>query len=333
MASKKKKDLENLSIEELQLQIEENKRQIKHSSVMTLSALIALIALCMAWFIFNNVTKGTTSQISADNNIPFYIASVGNRQKAEEDYLKDPNGTSLLSEGSEKEYTSYYDLSKNKVISTSQTYHMGTAGLAWYLSGQESIRPGSSGKLEFYIIPKQEGLSKISINLELEAYQEFLPEGGSKRATKIDNDTVQNLLKGHLLLFQKLTDQDGYSDWISDGKFTVSTKEGQTFQLNTPYKVTVYWIWPKYFRNYIYNARTTYGDLSTESDQKLLEFVKNTNNQNMLFYDTSKINISGTIDENMSDTVLDECNKYYNQADEFIGNSMQYVYIKASLSR
>ena len=77
--NKEKKNLEDLSLEELHIEIEENKRQIKRSTTLALSALVAVIALCMAWFIANNVIRATTAQISADSNSPFELASVGGK--------------------------------------------------------------------------------------------------------------------------------------------------------------------------------------------------------------------------------------------------------------
>ena len=55
-------------------------------------------------------------------------------------------------------------------------------------------------------------------------------------------------------------------------------------------KVTLYWIWPKYFRNYIYGSRNTYGDLFTDVSDKnadyteLLKLVNNSSNKDKLFY-------------------------------------------------
>lgn len=353
-------DLENLSPEELQERIQEDKKKAKRSLRFAFTALIAIIAVCIAWFVANNQVTMNSTQITAETTEPFEIASVGNRLEAEDKYLKDVNNEHILSEGMERQtYDRYIDIETGKSTDSSLKYYVGGSGIAWHMNNDQNLVPGAGGKLEFYIIPKQSGLTSVTITLNMEGYT--LNEK-TKKAEKLDNSKtkIQSLLNGHILLFRHLDDKYGYYDWLgADHTLTIDAPkkenedEAATFVPNIPYKVTLYWKWPQYFRNYIYTQRSTYGDLFTDDMinndnykndyESIITFVnaqtKVTDDSSKLFYAAnesgtetkSEITISEKIDKNMSDTVLDTCSKYYNQADEYIGKNTQFVYIQIKL--
>ena len=74
-------ELENLSPEELQERIQEEKKNAKRSLRFASTALLAIVAVCIAWFVANNRVTMTGTQISAENTVPFELASIGSRQK------------------------------------------------------------------------------------------------------------------------------------------------------------------------------------------------------------------------------------------------------------
>ena len=84
-------ELENLSPEELQERIQEEKKNAKRSLRFAFTALLAIVAVCIAWFVANNRVTMTGTQISAENTVPFELASIGSRQKVEIDKLKENN--------------------------------------------------------------------------------------------------------------------------------------------------------------------------------------------------------------------------------------------------
>ena len=330
----KRDNIEETSTDKLLEEIEQNKKFLKKSFVFAFVALVAIIALGIAWFVSNTSVTSMGVNVSAMDDNPFVLASVGGRMSAEKTYLKDDNMQNLFIEGKEKVYKSYIDTSTGKQVSTEQTYYIGTSGLAWHLSEEKSFQPGVNGKLEFYIIPEKNevGKSSVEVTIDLEAYE--LSKNKDK-AIKSEDEFLSDLVKGHMLLFQSLDNTQGYSGWLYNtesktNKMTVSAPEGG-FQEGVPYKVTFYWIWPKYFRNYVYDAKNTYGDLFANIENNtdyntLLSFVNN--NQNQLFYGGT---ISSKINNQMTDEVLDQCNKYYNDADEYIGQKQCYIYIEASV--
>ena len=336
MADKGKKNMEDFSIEELHEQIENDKKQAKRSTVFAMTALIAIIVLCIAWFVANNLVKGTTGGVSAKNSVPFDLASVGDRQIVEKNYLKDNNGNNILSEVSEtKNYEKYIDISTGYTVTEDNTYYIGNSSLAWHLNRQQSLMPGASGKLEFYIIPREDNLQTVTLSLESIAYQ-----SSDGRAVKSDDTTLQNLINGHILFFKSVDDTYGYQGWIQTNEnFNVNAPGNGSFQKDVPYKMTIYWIWPQYLRNYVYTRKSTQGDLftdatdqSTSSDYaKIIEFVNNQRTigigNNKLFYDSQNISIDGDINKNMLQSILDAASLYYNQADEYIGTKASYIYV------
>lgn len=339
-------DLENLSPEELQERIQEEKKNAKRSLRFAFTALLAIIAVCIAWFASNNQVASTGMQIASQNEEPFRIASVGNRLNDEQKYLKDETGNNILSEGNTESYTSYIDTETGQEVSANRTYHTGGSGVAWYMN-EQSLVPGAGGKLEFYLIPNRDGLNRADISLNLIGYS-F--NENTNKVEKIQTPKIQSLLNGHILLFQHVDDDNGYSGWLGeDQKFTVraGADGSTTFKKDMPYKITIYWKWPQYFRNYIYTQKTTYGDLFTDKSpqgdgsdyQKLIQFVNAqrdiTADTGKLFYDASsdkKAKIEEDINNTMSDKVLDDCSTYYNQADEYIGTNTQYVYIQLDVN-
>lgn len=331
--------LENLSAEELKKRIDTEKKNARRSIRLSFTALLAMIAIGIAWFVSNTKVSVQGVNVAADNSIPFELASTGVRQTAETDKLKDMNGKNILAEGDQRTYRSYVDLSIDQEVPAEQTYYTGFSNLAWYLSGQESLVPGANGKLEFYIIPKKDELNTVTISMELFGYVDDAA-GGTARAVKSDDETLQNLIAGHILFFKQTDDTYGYQGWLQSGKsFEVAAPNGGTFQENTPYKVTIYWVWPKFFRNYVYTQKSLWGDLFTDatnqtSDSEYAKFIQFVDDQralaigkNQLFYDKQSITIGNPINKNMLQETLDTCSKYYNQADEYIGTKAQYVYV------
>ena len=128
-----------------------------------------------------------------------------------------------------EEWIKYYDLETGKEVDTAQTYHVGTADLAWYANRQNTMSPGANGKLEFYIIPTRTGAGRTEaeVTIDLDAYQVSKVSDG--KAEKSADDTLQNLVDGHILFFENLNNAQGYSKWLyKDGvnKMTVKAPEG-----------------------------------------------------------------------------------------------------------
>lgn len=58
-------EIDQLSPEELEKEIENNKRKVARSIIFIAAAAIAFIAICIAWFVSNNRVSGTSGTVSA----------------------------------------------------------------------------------------------------------------------------------------------------------------------------------------------------------------------------------------------------------------------------
>ena len=168
--------------DELLEEIAVNKRKLKRSFVFAFVALIAVIALGIAWFMSNSKVTSTGTSVSAQDDRLFELASVGERQTAEASYLKDESKKNILSAGAERTYDSYIE--NGTEVQKKQTYHVGTGSLAWYLDSQESILPGANWKLEFYIIPKKDDVKSVTVSFDINGYVYTTEENADRRAVK-----------------------------------------------------------------------------------------------------------------------------------------------------
>ena len=75
------------SFDDNQQKIKTYKKKVARSFILAFTTLIAIIAICIAWFVANNRVSGTNSSVSAQSSIPFELASMGVRQEAEEKAL------------------------------------------------------------------------------------------------------------------------------------------------------------------------------------------------------------------------------------------------------
>lgn len=321
--------------DELLEEIAVNKRKLKQGFVFAFVALIAVIALGIAWFMSNSKVTSTGTSVSAQDDRLFELASIGERQTAEASYLKDESKKNILSAGAERTYDSYIE--NGTEVQKKQTYHVGTGSLAWYLDSQESILPGANGKLEFYIIPKKDNVKSVTVSFDINGYVYTTEGNADRRAVKSEDTTLQNLIQGHILFFQQLDDVHGYQKWLkADESFVIEAPKNSSFKKDVPYKVTIYWIWPQYFRNYVYTQKSTQGDLFNQTDDsdyaRINTFINSQRtvetSQNKLFYDESgTVQVESDINKDMSQDTLEQCSNYYNKADEYIGTNAKCIYV------
>lgn len=284
------------------------------TGVFVLAAAGSLILICLAWFVRNSQVRGGSVSVSAEQNI-VRIASKGDRQTAE--LRSDLN----LPEGTAYEYggeTYYY--TENEEI-------------AMHLAEDYNVSPGASGSFDFYIIPTSNGARTVTLYLGLAGYR----KGETEKAIPVEDETLNALLKGHILLFKNYENRF-YSGWLhnqnSDGIFqnTITITLPEDAEAGVPYPYTIYWIWPKRYENMIshrpYN-KDLYAPNSSEFATVFLPFVEaqsadaNANQIGTSNYRYSSVFLSDIWPLNETKARSNA----YNLADEYIGTNADYLYL------
>ena len=166
----------------------------------------------------------------------------------------------------------------------------------------KGFRPGSYGRLTFYILPNSDADASYTFELKMTGYYaEFVPDANDEQiltkeikantfqtlSEKANGDATSdyalaaNYLKGHILFFQnhKAMTFEGetdtnlyYSGRIAD-TFTYNTSDHQeektTWNGQLAYEVNIFWIWPNTFGQIVLDSNddNLYGDAMFSSNQ------------------------------------------------------------------
>lgn len=298
------------------------------TGIIMIMAVVAIIVISVAWFLNNSRVGINGINIEADSVEKYVLASAGIRQNSELEKYKE-NGMNILSDTAGEEYDSYYDtgIGENVTLEDGKKLVL-YKGTAWHLQDNGTMQPGSRGVLEFYVIPQVEGLKELKFTLDTVGFRDT--EDENNPVLPVDNTVLHELLKGHILFFTNLDDVNGYSGWLgADEKRVIVKAKSGDLQKDLPYKVSIYWIWPRRYRNFIYHQNSTHGDLfaaDSEDYRKLISFINE--NESKFFYNYNN-SIDGFITGiDMDDSVYALGTSYYNIADEYIGKNVNYVYLE-----
>lgn len=285
------------------------------SGLFVLAAIVAIFA-CLAWFAANNRVSATGSTIGA---------------KAER-YTLTAEG-----EGASDAHVGYYERSgrtdeEKKVIGGLDTTDAMTVTLTSNLNNETagSLYPGARGQITFTITPRTDNLGDITINLSrvLKVTGIGVVEDGGTLTN--DAQTLLGLIKGHLLFFTSC--KNGYySGRVVDGKIEIPKSEfcehGKTTNpTNKSRTVTLYWVWPEYFQNFVLTGNTNYYKnlFAAENAADYAELKTDVSeNKAAYFYDPS--NSSADTDPYAD---VDTYSALYNNADEKIGNEVISVQLR-----
>lgn len=294
------------------------------SGLFVLAAIVAIFA-CLAWFAANNRVSATGSTIGA-KAARYSLTATG--------------------EGEPDAHTGYYertDAEKQNITRLDTTDAM-TVTLGSNLNNESagSLYPGARGKITFTVKPLVDDLNGVTINLSrvLKVTGNVVVEDGKTLTS--DAQTLLGLVKGHLLFFTKC-DNGYYSDRVINNQITIpKSKFCEDGKTTNPTKksvpVTLYWVWPEYFQNFVLTGNTNYyknlfaaaGD--AKSDYGALQADMNAHKTNYFYgavNGTSAAN-APAVSSSMSfgDTAI--CSALYNNADEQIGNKVEYIQLRIS---
>lgn len=292
------------------------------SGLFVLAAIVAIFA-CLAWFAANNRVSATGGTIGAKAG-RYSLTATG--------------------EGEPDAHTGYYertDAEKQNITRLDTTDAM-TVTLESNLNNESagSLYPGARGKITFTVKPLVDDLNGVTINLSrvLKVTGNVVVEDGKTLTS--DAQTLLGLAKGHLLFFMSC--QNGYySGRVVDSKIRIDKsefcKKGSS-ETTESKEVSLYWVWPEYFQNFVLTGNTNYyknlfaaaGD--AKSDYGALQADMNAHKANYFYgavNGTSAANAPAvSADMSFSDAAI--CSALYNNADEQIGNKVEYIQLRIS---
>ena len=244
---------------------------------------ILIIALTLSWFAMNRLVNGNSGSVSVENEI-FEVGTVTLNDARAVDV--DSAALDVLS----TDVTRTYDRDALETDNSTEAIIC-----ALVTDDGRPIRPGSTGTLEFRILPKVDG-SDFTVAATLSGLKKVVDEINETVSyelldpTDADEGLALDLLAGHLLFFTGSTFSSSNRLDLEDG-FVITGADEE----NTEYLVTVYWEWPR-----VFSEHETYVDAAWQSTHEYL-------------YD-------GT-DENG-----------YNNADQLIGEAIAYIAVELNVS-
>lgn len=286
-------------------------KEILKTGIFLLATVIVLVFGSIAWFVSNDRTQATTASVSAKHD-PLRLATKGVRQKAEKDYLRITEET--LPDGEtypHKEETYYYTEDGTIALRLSEDNIV--------------VSPGASGTVTFYIIPNQDGAMSLTLYVGLAGYT---ATQNNTSAERIVDPTLDALLSGHILLFRNKDENGHYSDWLGENN-TVTVSLPVTAKKDIPEAVTVHWIWPLRYENMVNDLYEKGSEEYQDSFAPFVEKQSKIANMNPL---TGRYRYSRIFLTNETGETVQDCSKYYNLADEYIGTNAQYLYLAIQTS-
>lgn len=263
-------------------------------------AAIVIILACLAWFMNNSRVNAAGVGVSA----------AGARY-------------SIMADGDKK---GVYDEAASKVdseLDTSDSMNISAVSNLNNHDGSGVLEPGSYGQLTFTVTPMAKDLNNVQINLER------IPVARSGRSIT----EAAPLLSGHILFFEE--EANGYyaKPLLSDSLIILKDafkKDSSSTDTTEPVTKTLYWVWPERFRNYVLAGSVNYEKnlfATTGSDgyADLLNAVNDKNSSKFFLNQPS-----GTASADMSSSDLQAYSDAYDEADEAIGQAIQYVQVRLS---
>ena len=238
-------DIEQLSPEKLEKEIEKNKKKAIKSFAFAVAAAVALIALCIAWFVSNNRVNGILGGISAKKS-GIEIGSKGSAGVHDDLLQKIKSGLiyHLPKEADEKQHDTSQGESINWLLnddSNMNNYDKGNSFAQTRKTYRKdyAMEPGTKGKLDFFIKSYEDGDLSLEFSLDVAPYT---MNGETQQAVEKTSIEAQ-LLSGHILYFLGETQKDStikYT-WLKDGTFQITIPDAKS---DKEYDYSIYWVWP-----------------------------------------------------------------------------------------
>ena len=215
MSQDKRTIKSNEANENLEALKKEKRKTIYHIIIIAIVALIVIIALCIAWLVSNTRVKGTGATVSADmKNVELKThGSAGIHDDLLKKIMDQENPTGPTgSSWYQKLTNSFLETSPDKysvnwlLSDQSNVGNYSTAPSDWedweeywtdssHKREDQAIEPGSSGRLQFSVVPKTAG--NITLNMQLS----LIPYKYQDNKLEEADEITKTFTSGHILFF------------------------------------------------------------------------------------------------------------------------------------
>lgn len=293
------------------------------SGLFVLAAIVAIFA-CLAWFAANNRVSATGSTIGAKAERYTLTAAGEGEAGAHTGYYERTDDDAVIGTGKEDasgKVDPRLDISDAMTVTLASNLNNETAG---------SLYPGARGQISFTVKPLASDLNGVTINLSrvLKVKGNIYKEADGNLSN--DAGTLLNLVKGHLLFFTGC-ENGYYSGRVEDGKITIPKSkfcidEKTTNPTDQSVPVTLYWVWPEYFQNFVLTGNTNYyKNLFAAEDAEGYADLKADVKENKANYFYGASSAAADTDPY---TDMDAYSALYNNADEKIGNEVISIQLR-----
>lgn len=360
------------------------------TGLFVLAAIVVIIGLCAAWFASNNEVYSGTMEIQGADNSSFELASAGSASDIGywDSFL--PVTAYVGKETVIGGHTYFTTEGKSSIRwmltqnSQFQNQNEDVQSAVNQYGEKVGIHPGTSGSITFYILAKRDGALKVNFDISLAGFDVATNENGSDTLETV-TPGIQALLEGHVLLFSKFDEANNtYAGWISKDadKWSMSLSYGENgeavlekdssdftnlvwskddVKLGEVYPVTLYWVWPEVFGEFVYKDPSIISDrpvlflqdcvgdddtnpyaMPKDFMEKLCEkpFLGQNHNRYFLwplekaeeFEDTVTLEALKKLREENGGNKLTygKFCEYYNRADQYLGVHVRYLYLNVN---
>lgn len=299
------------------------------SGLFVLAAIVAIFA-CLAWFAANNRVSATGGTIGAKADRYTLTAAGEGESGAHVGYYERSERTP-----EEKYAIDGLDTTDAMTVTLGSNLNNETAG---------SLYPGARGMITFTVKPLVSDLDGVTISLSrLLKVTNTVGVVGDGGTLAPEAEALLGLIKGHLLFFTSCDQNGYYSGRVVDSKIEIRKCEfcenGDVNKpTNKPVTISLYWVWPEYFQNFVLTGNTNYyknlfaaaGD--AKSDYGALQADMNAHKANYFYGAANGTSVANapavSADISFGDTAI--CSALYNNADEQIGNKVKYIQLRIS---
>lgn len=280
------------------------------SGLFVMAAIVIILA-CLAWFLNNTqVNAGGVNISAAGAKLALVETEQGSNVGA---YEQDKTATN-------------FDTSNSMTVTLNSNLNNYTSG---------SLYPGARGQIKFTVQPLTKDLNGATIDIS----RVLQLKDGDRTLVKESDCTQQNmpdtlkLAKGHLLFFTACSDAGFYSNHVTDSIVIDKSKfQDESGNTTRPVQVVLSWVWPEYLQNFVYTGNANYyKNIFASASEDYTSMQTYVNGHRDYFYygynDGAKIPDLGS---EMKSAALGQCADYYNKADDYLGNNVEYLQLQLS---